>query len=231
LHAILIGVLASLAIASLSVGILAPSRPPFVSQPPPPPPVPANYTQGPQPQSPLSSEQLSKALGILQSDPSLSGALSRAGWRVLMAGPSALEGGGTGVVMLLRFSEPVALSGEYTLMNGERARVQLWTQSVMVKVDLDAGRLVAVDPLLAKPPADVAEFEWVKRAKERCGAYVASAGAKPGKVLLAGVYVTEKYPQGLAVFYVESTAGEYFVSYDVARAAVLGEATGPVIKG
>ncbi|QOJ78772.1 hypothetical protein IG193_08490 [Infirmifilum lucidum] len=224
--AIVLGVVASLAIVFAAVSLKAPQQP----VPPPPPPTPVSYAQGGQPPAQLDSSELSKALEVAQRDPVLSQVLGKTSWRVLHSGPVVQGGARVGAVLVLSLSEPVKLSGEFTLMNGEKVRAHLWTQTITVKVNFASGTVEAIDPSLAKPPSDVVSAEWVAPAKARCSSFVSSLGVKPLKVTLAAVYETGKYPGGLAVFQIEFEGGEYVVSYDVARGVVVREASGPVIK-
>ncbi len=224
--AVIAGIVASLAIISAALSPRAPLQPGV----PPPPPSPAGYAYGERPLVQLTDVELSKALEIAQKDPVLSQVLGKTSWRVLQSGPVVQNGTKTGAVLVLLASEPVRLSGEFTLMNGERVRARLWTQSIVVKVSFASGTVESIDPSLAKPPLDVLDAEWVAPAKAKCNGFVSSLGVKPSKTVLAAVYETARYPGGLAVFYVEFEGGEYLVYYDVARGSIVREASGPVVK-
>ncbi|WP_219731635.1 hypothetical protein [Infirmifilum uzonense] len=214
-----LGLLMSIIIAILAVMIAAKLGPPN-------PPAPQVTTTSP-PVTGLSEDEKKAALSVVFQHPLLAKILSGNNWSLVEAGSWTQNGELVGAALLIRLNEPVWVEGSFSDFDGKSYRAALWIGSLHVLVDLRGRKVEAISPGMTIPPQ---YSEPLLPGLEKARQVVANRVPTAQSIVFNGVFYTDKYPTGLAFFYVKDMKGEYFIAVNLATMSVEDKYTAPVIK-
>ncbi|MGC9108199.1 MAG: hypothetical protein ACP5IE_08455 [Infirmifilum sp.] len=175
----------------------------------------------------LSEDEKKAALSVVFQHPLLAKILSGNNWSLVEAGPWTQNGELVGATLLIRLNEPVWVEGSFSDFDGKSYRAALWIGSLHVLVDLRGRKVEAISPGMTIPPQ---YSEPLLPGLEKARQVVANRVPTAQSIVFNGVFYTDKYPTGLAFFYVKDMKGEYFIAVNLATMSVEDKYTAPVIK-
>ncbi|ABL78587.1 hypothetical protein [Thermofilum pendens] len=221
----LLALLVALAVSAalISVAVALGSLPYLAGPPPPPkPPAPAAHPEGSG--RLLTREEKETLLSVLRRDSFLAPYLSRSNWTVKNLDQLRVYPGSK-VEALVELAEPQWIEGLET----PKYRASMWARTLIVTVNLTAGRVERVEAVPTRPPRDTPLSPRLEEARRVAASHrlVQSLGPSVNLYLVA-VYHSGEYPGGLAVFSAFSDKGEVLVAVDLATMTVVERYTSPV---
>jgi hypothetical protein len=182
---------------------------------------------------PLTNDEESRVLGIVQNDPMVSSILARSNWKVAFVSPVYDNGVKIGGATHIILEKPIWFEGTYhNPPTKQEHTAKLWLSALDVFVDLNKNSVTGIDPGVGNPagspPASVEHAQAKNAAQAKA---VSELKRSDLTTNLLAIYQTPEHPDGIAFYMIDSTDGsELSVGVDLNNNQVVDKYTAKVIR-